>query len=311
MSTSIVSVFLILSPAPTTTHEQAQLELQAAATAIAERSPDESIVALEAALAEAVGHSQELLADPRAAEVFARARLALAWAQLAAGDTNGATETMDLAILAAGSTPLPLAGLGPAIRKLHDQRRAALEDGGYATIFVDCNGCEVLIDETRSDNPSEALLLGPHRVWLFDPGGELEPRFHEVMLDTVGATVSLEYRPTRKFEPPPEPIDATPAPDRRQVPRWVKLVGMGVGAGLLVTGSVLLAIDGRCQGGGTPTADNLDSCGKVWNHAVPSYALLGVGGGVLLGASVWLTVDEVRAKGPRRTSMMLGWTMRF
>ena len=41
-----------------------------------------------------------------------------------------------------------------------------------------------------------------------------------------------------------------------------------------------------------------------------TYALIGIGGGVLVGASVWLGIDEARA-GQRRASAMVGWTMRF
>jgi hypothetical protein len=310
MAISILSMILVVAGAPSTAHEQAQLELEAAAAAIADRSPAESIARLEAALAEAMEHHHELLADPSATENLARARLALAWAQLANGDEAAAAATMDVAIRSAGADPLPLAGLGPAIRKLYDRRHAALEAAGHATIAVDCSSCEVLIDERKSDNPSGPLLLGTHRVWLFDPSGELEPRFEEVALDTADATMTLDYRPAPKLEPR-EPIAEPTAPRApKKTPRWAKILGMSVGAGLLVTGGVLLAIDGTCQGGGTPTAENVDTCNKVWNHAVPSYALLGVGGGLLVGATVWLAVDEARA-GQRHTSMMVGWAMRF
>jgi hypothetical protein len=303
----VLTSILALSPPPS--HEQCQLDLEAAADAIADQSPAESIAQLEAALAEAMLHSRELLADPSAADTFARARLALAWAHLANGDIVAATATIDIAIRSAGPKPLPLAGLGPDIRKLHDERRAELQAAGHGTIVINCNGCTVLIDESKCDNPSDPLLLGSHRVWLFDPSGQLEPRFQEVTLDVAGGTRTLDYRPAPQREAQAEPVDR-PAPAARTIPRWVKIVSMGVGAGLLVTGGVLLATDGKCQGGGSPRADNVDTCDRVWNHAVPSFALLGIGGGLFVGASVWLTVDEVRA-GPRRTSMMIGWTMRF
>lgn len=301
---SMLSMVLFFAPSPSTAHEQAQRDLEVAADSIADQSPSESITQLEAAIDEAMQHPRELLADRSAAENLARARLALAWAELATGDAAAATTTMDLAIRSAGTTALPLDGFGPDIRDLHDERRAVLDAEGHATIAVDCNGCEVLIDEAKSGNPSGALLLGTHRVWLFDPSGELEPRFDEVVLDAADEVRTLEYQSR-----PDDAIDE-PARAKRRAPRWAKIVGMTVGAGLLVTGGVLLAIDGKCQGGGTPTPDNVDTCSKVWNHAMPSYALLGVGGGLFVGATVWLAVDEARG-GPRRTSMMVGWTMRF
>lgn len=330
---SIPSILsMILAGLPPPSHEQSQAELEAAADAIIDQSPADAIAQLHVALTNAEEYPHELLADPSAPKKFARARLALAWAYLADGNVTAATATMDLAIRSAGAEPLPLAGLGPDVRKLHDQRRAALESAGRATISVDCDGCEVLIDEAKSNNPSEPLLLGSHRVWLFDPSNTLEQRFEVIALDTADATVTIEYRPTPVPAPVPVPnpdheidpvepaavspivMEPTPSdqPARPKVntPRWAKIVGMSVGASLLVTGGVLLAIDGKCQGGGEPSPDNVDTCGKIWNHAASSYALLGVGGGLLLGASVWLGVDEARA-GQRRASAMVGWTMRF
>lgn len=293
--------------------QNAVSELEAAADAIADQSPAESIARLEAALTEAQRQPRELLTDPSATETLARARLALVWAQLANDDLAAATATMDTAIRSAGATPLPLSGLGPAVSDLHDQRRALLEAAGHATIAVDCDGCEVLIDEGRADNPSAPLLLGSHRVWLLDPSGELEPRFADVVLDADGAIVSLDYRPTVTLPPKPKPPPPV-APDKPVVPRWAKIVGMSVGAGLLVTGGVLLSREGKCQGGGAPSPDNTDTCPEIWSMAAPSYALLGIGSGLLLGGGVWLTIDELRAskrKASAQASVMIGWTMRF
>lgn len=315
---------ILASPAPATSYEQSQRDLEASTEAIADRTPAESIASLEAALATATQHPHELLADPHAAEMLARARLALAWSQLAQGDNEAAAVTMDLAIRSAGSTPLPLSGLGPAIRKLHDERRTALEAAGQASIAVNCDACDVLINEAKADNPSGPLLLGTYRVWLLDSQQQLEPRFQEVVLDTAEGTVTLDYHPATAPDDHPviddnagvDPVNATRRRDtatmsQPKTPRWVKIVGMTVGAGLLVTGGVLLSLDGKCQDGSVPTADNVATCGKVWHHTTGSYALLGVGGGLLVGATVWLTVDEVRAAPPRRVSVLVGWTMRF
>lgn len=314
---SIVLLTLFAGPPPAS-YEQSQRDLEAATASFADQSPAESIASLEAALASAIQHPRELLANPSAVETLARARLALAWSQLAQGDTAAATATMDLAIRSAGPNPLPLAGLGPDIRKLHNERRAALESAGQATIAIDCDACEVLIDEAKSDNPSRPLLLGTHRVWLLDPHDQLDPSFREVTLDTAAGTLTLDYRPaavvpdeTVSDDPIPQPEQKDKGKDKPKVPRWVKIVGMAVGAGLLVTGGVLLSLDGKCQNGSAATPDNLGTCGKVWTSAAPSYALLGVGGGLLVGTTVWLAVDEARAGQARRASAMVGWTMRF
>lgn len=306
---------LLITP-PNQNYEEARSSLDTATVEFIDRTPEQAVTELRAALDAIAQHPRELLADPDAPQKLARGRLTLAWALLAAGDPTSATDVMDLAIRSAGTMELPLSGLGPNIRKLHDERRAVLEAGGHARISVDCDGCEIAIDETKATNPSAALLLGTHRVWLFDPEGELEPRFEEVTLDTAEQVVQLEYRAVvaaEPIEPTPEltpaPVD-TPTKPTREHARWPKLVGMGVGAGLLIAGGILLSFDRKCHGGGKPTADNIDTCPDVWRSLTPSAALLGVGGGVLLGASIWLGVDEARAKQPR-VSAMLGWTLRF
>ena len=76
----------------------------------------------------------------------------------------------------------------------------------------------------------------------------------------------------------------------------------------------MLALDGKCSDGSNPSPNNVDSpgCQQGWKrNKVPDFALIGVGAGVLVGASVWLTFDEVRAGRSRRASAMLGWTLRF
>jgi hypothetical protein len=327
MSMSLFLGVLLIEP-PADAYQQSQAALEAATAELVELPPQEVIAKLTAALAQAQAHPRELIGDPSSANRLARARLALAWAQLATGDEAAASATMDQAIFGAGTSSLPLSGLGPEIRKLHDERRAALETGGHGTISVDCDGCEVSVD-LRSFNSSAPLLLGTHRVWLFDPHGELEQRLVEVVLSTADEVVQLEYRATPEPEVQPggrsplqprassplQPVapsslEPAPADVHDHKPRWPKIVGMSVGAGLLVAGGVLLALDGKCRGGGVPTADNVDTCGEVFQGAIPSYALLGVGGGLLLGASVWLTVDETRAK-QRQVSAGVGWSLRF
>lgn len=296
---------------PPTTYEQAQLDLEQATVSVADVTPEQAIAALQAAIAESIRHGDELRNDVELPERLARARLTLAWAYLAAGDEAMASTTMDIAICSAGARPLPLSGLGPDIRKLHDVRRKQLEAQGTATIVVDCDGCEVVIDEIGASNPSEPLLLGSHRVWLFDPSGALEPRFQDVDLAQPDTPVELVYRPAaRRSKSKPE-REREPTKPPTRVPRWAKLTAMGVGVGLLVVGGVLLSLDGKCRNGDAATAENLDACPRVWTNAAPGYGLIAAGGGVLLGASVWLSIDEVRANRARATSAMVGWTMRF
>jgi hypothetical protein len=314
----IFAVTLATSP-PRVAYEQSQANLESTADSIAELTPAEAVSTLEQALAEAEAHPRELLDDPAALDKIQRARVALVWAYLADEQPEAATALIDRAIRSAGARELPLSGLGPSPSKLHDERRAQLEAQGHATITVDCDACEILIDEARASNPSEPLLLGRHRVWLFDPHERLAPRYEDVELERADEPVELEFR-----APSEEAPDITFVAERSveqdrplhhaqpKVPRWAKILGMGVGAGLTVVGGVLMALDGKCRDGSTPTPDNVgsSSCGKVWTNAAPGYALIGVGAGLFVGASVWLTVDEVRGR-QRETTAMLAWTLRF
>jgi hypothetical protein len=298
--------FLVLGE-PASPYAAAQLELEIATTSIADLPPADSIVTLREAIAETIKHPDEIVGDPELPERLAKARVALVWAYLASGDPDSARMTMDLAIRSAGARPLPIAGLGPEVAKLYDERRTLLESQGSATIEVDCEQCEVIIDEAPSSNPSAPLMLGIHRVWLIDPRGRLEPRFEGVSLAQADVAVELSYRVA---SPPPPPPPA-PEPKRKAAPRWAKLTTMGVGVGLLLVGGVLVGLHHQCRGGATPTADNVDTCPEVRNSMGGGAGLLAAGGGLLLGATVWLTIDEVHASKTKRASALLGWTLRF
>ncbi|MFV8751445.1 hypothetical protein ACNOYE_12950 [Nannocystaceae bacterium ST9] len=323
---------LVFGPPQSNTYEQSRSELDAASRSITESEPADAIAALEPALQAMQMHPRELQSDPEAVAELTRARLALVWAHLAVGDDEAAANLMDEAIRGSANREMNLRGFGPALRQLHDRRRQALADLGTATIEVDCDGCEVLVDEARSLNPTNPLLLGRYRVWMIDPRGELEPVHAEVDLDQAGESVTLVFRAaserpalTLDVEPtwttgPPEFAAVTHRPretpgrerERKLAPRWAKLVSMGLGMGAMAAGSVLLALDGRCKKTlAIATRDNDTTCPLVLSSKAPGLALLGVGAGVFMGASVWLTVDEVHANQKRYVNAMVAWTLRF
>jgi hypothetical protein len=312
MTTNSVLFTFWLALAPTeAAFEQSLADLDAAAQSIVEITPEEAIARLEGSLAKVEQYPRDLLRDSSAADKLARARVALVWAYLAKGDATTATTMMDEAIRSAAGRPLPLSGLGPDIRKLHDQRLGELEQAGTAIIEVDCDMCEVLIDDARSATPSTPVLLGHHRVWIFDLEDELEPMFSEVTLETPGQTMTLVFRAAK---PEPGPIVELPSEPvfRPKVPRWAKILGMAVGAGLAVSGGVLLSLDGKCENGDAATPNNfMTTCRKVWNNEAIGYTFVGVGAGLFAGATIWLTVDETRANKSRSVNAMVSWTLRF
>jgi hypothetical protein len=338
MSNLIFSCFL--ASAPPATYEASLSDLGLATQSIVEVAPSEAIAKLQAAIVAVRAHPHELFRDSMAADKLARAQLALVWAYLAEGNSEAANVTMDEIIRDAAGRKLPFAGLGPDVRKLHDERRMQLEAQGTATIEVDCDGCGVLIGDAKAENPSGMLFLGVYRVWVVDPLGELEPKFMEISLESSGQNVSIVYRPELLVEtenvprpefgthssetPVTEPTTTNPKAQRSEpatepnatrlkIPRWAKFLGMGLGASVAVAGGVLLALDGKCQGGGAANPDNVaqPNCRQVWTNAAPGYALIGIGGGLFVGAGVWLAIDERRAWQPPSTSATLVWTMRF
>jgi hypothetical protein len=289
---------LTLAPPETT-------DLDAATQSILEVSAPEAIARLEQSLAAVTRDPQSLLGDPTAADRIDRARLALVWAYLADGRKDAATKAMDEAIRSAMNRPLPLSGLGPEVRQLHEDRRHQLERAKPGTIAVDCENCQLLVNETRSANPSSPLLLGSYRVWTFDPDGNIDPMYSEVTLEAPGQTVTLVFREPEKIEE--RQSDSL----RPKVPRWAKILGMVAGAGMVVGGGLLLSRDGKCKNGDTPTSENVTACQDIWTSKPGGIALMGIGAGVFMGATVWLTVDEVRVNRSRHAAAMVAWTIRF
>lgn len=318
MTNSLILAFWLAISPPEPSYQQSLADLDAAAQSIADASPIKAITELEQALAAMTQYPVELLGDSTAADKLARARVALVWAYLAEGDTDAAAKVMDDAIRSAAGRELPVGGLGPDVRNFSDQRRLLLQETSTARIEVDCDGCAVLVNEVAAANPSGPLLLGDYRVWTIDPHGKLEPMFTQVELVTADQTIKLVFRPPVDEPARPEPsttLDPQPktVPESKpQVPRWAKVLSMTVGAGLVVTGSVLMSLDGKCKNGDLATSVNFgSSCPKVWTNKGPGYALIGVGGGLLMGATVWLAVAEDRVTRSRRASAMLSWTIRF
>ncbi len=229
----IFTAWLALPPTETS-YEQSLADLDAAAQSIAEVSPAEAIAEIEQSLAAVAQHPAEILRDSTAADKIARARLSLVWAYIAEGNTEAATRVLDEAIRSSDGRDFPLAGLGPDVRKFSEVRRTQLQAAGTATIEIDCEACQVLVGETVVENPTSPLLLGAHRVWVFDPSGTLQPELFEVVLVTPGETVTLVFRP------PPPIAEIETETERQPPPRWPKQRPLGYG-GLATAGVGMIA----------------------------------------------------------------------
>ena len=287
--------------------DAAVAQLQVALEGVGSAEPSASIEAVEAALAEAAKHPT-LAWDEALQAKLAEARVSLVWLHLANDDASAAAAAMDEALRSARGRPLESGRFGPAVLELHDARKATLANAASATIEVDCQvPCTVVVNEHVAENPLTGLAAGDYRVWISASEAD-DPAWaqHAVTLDD-GATHTLVYE-----DPTPTlvPIDVAPvtAPPKvkRKLPRWAEIVGMAAGLGLAATGATMLALNGKCRGGG-----ELATCGFVYDNTVQGASLLAAGGAVFLTFGALLTVDEIqigRAKGRQAT---LTWTMRF
>ena len=301
----IFGLTLAIEPAPADASDASEA-LQSALERVGNEEPADTIEALDAALT-AVEQSPSLAGDPAVQAMLLEGRLSLSWLQLATGNEEGATLAMDEALRSARGRDIEAGKFGPAILELHDTRKAAMAEAGKGTIAVDCKvPCTVLIDEQESDNPEPGLALGNYRVWVGAQDGDPMWTYHEVELATPEATETLLFE-----GPAPvvaEPVDAPVEnkPHKRILPRWASILGMGVGAGLMVGGAVLLSQNGKCVGGGDPT-----SCALIFDNTPQGLGLLGGGGAVFLTFGALLVVDEVRVGKAKGKQAVLSWSFRF
>ena len=77
------------------------------------------------------------------------------------------------------------------------------------------------------------------------------------------------------------------------VPRWASVTGVSAGAALVITGGVLVGIDGNCPGGYDPVTEP-DLCPSVYNTNAGGGALLSIGAVAMVGMGVVLAVTEIQ-----------------
>jgi len=103
--------------------------------------------------------------------------------------------------------------------------------------------------------------------------------------------------------PEPELVELAPS-SKFDVPRWGSILGLSLGVGVLAVGASLVAIDGRCPGGGDPMVDFAD-CPDIYNTNAGGVALISVGALAVLGMGTILVITELRNnKSSRRSAAM-------
>jgi hypothetical protein len=328
---ALLPLFLAFAP-PDPNYLQASDELDAALDTLGTEDTDtaQSKQAIQKAIDLLTQYPDEISTHARTQNQLTEARLSLVWLHLADGNEDAAREAMDEAIRSAQGRALPAGKFGPEVLRLHEDRTRAFEDRGTATIEVDCGvrPCDMLVDETRSPNPSEPLYLGRYRVWVGAQDGDRDWEFFEVDLDEAGETQRILYQAgipepvlpaSEPVLPASEPASKTiggvalPAfkPKRnRMLPRWVSIVGLSAGAGLLVAGAVLPSLHGDCTNGADPT--DASTCPNIYKTSDAAfYALIGSGAGILALSGIMLTFDEVGVGRSKGQQAVLTWSFRF
>ncbi len=285
------------------------------------RDPETNHPALAAAIERLTEFADELAGDERARKLRTLAQLNVARALLRAGDEDGAGLVVDEAIRAAGDAEVPASSFGPKLADFHAKRRDALEEWGTGALVVECTvACRVLIDEREVEGGATGLVFGTYRVWIAaedptlveDPAGVR----HELVIDIDGELETLRYEPAPRVvvesEPIPEPIPKPVAkPAKRLLPRWVEIVGLVAGAGLIATGAALTSTDGNCIAGGLDPMSDAQQCPQLWESTASGAAMLGLGAALAVTGGVMLAVDEVRVNGQAGTRAVLTWTLQF
>ena len=150
-------------------------------------------------------------------------------------------------------------------------------------------------------------------TWLSEGQSEADGR----ALACALARVSTQPPPPPVLLPPPDLSSPDPEPargwsaTRRRNTIALSSVGLVLGAAAMITGGVFLALDESCPGGGLPT-----SCKRRFATNEEGILALSLGGAVVLGSTVGLSLSASRKPDPRYAgatswSFALGWSGQF
>lgn len=308
-----------------------------------DEQPEKAIAVLEDALAVLPRFTPQLANDPGALVLRAEAYVSLARAYLTVKDEAKARAALDEGVRSAPvGHALPVNIYGPRVEKLWKQKQKAGESPRQDVVVNCWVACRVYLNERSIEagepiNPAEQFAMqaqlvdlkaGRYRLWIeaadgsIDPWlAEFEPRAPgEPPLDfTFGTKPAPE--PPALVGPKPAPLKPTTVEPRRDrpnrlLPLPVEISAMVAGVGLIASGVVLFAIDGKCANDAATKdavpADGRDVCPSVWTTKTAGLALIGSGAGLSAAGSILIGIDEVRAaKDKKAARLVVGWTFRF
>jgi hypothetical protein len=298
--------------APTPTVPLAE-QLQDAERTVVD-DPARGVERLREGLDAAASQPVDVATDPALQRARTYALLALTRALLQLERHAEARDVMDEAVRIARSDRLPVALYGPAVVELYEARRAAAENRPIGSLEVQCTvPCRVILDERLAGLGHGVSLtgvpLGRHRVWVDAPNDGWAEPLHRTIDLGPGGPIRLAYEPVAQSEPSPQPVPDGAPIRRRRLPRWAGVLGVATGAVLMITGGVLLGVDGRCPDLSDPRRE--DPCPDVLDTNAGGIALLAIGGATLTGFSVAFAIGEIRQHKTAVAHASLRYTLRF
>ena len=285
---------------------QQALERVRTAQGMANENPERGAVQLRDALQLLSAFGPTLAKDPNGQDLRTMALMMLSRALLATEDADGAREVMDNAIRTSRGDPLPTKQFGPGLAALYKERAGVLSKLGEGSIIVNCRvPCSVYLNERPTRPQTDRLVPGRYRVWVTANSSDDADLQRSVEVEAnVETKIDFGAAPI-PIEPPP-PIKTK---RDRLMPRWAEIVLMSAGAAAIGTGAALWTIDGRCPAGADP--NDVEACPQVYITKTAGIVTLGLGAAALLGGTLTLTVDEVKAAQRRGTEVALHWRLRF
>jgi hypothetical protein len=263
------------------------------------KAPAEGATALRDALEHASADPVLLAKSDAARRAQLYARLALVRSLLATGDREAAAGLLDEMLAVAGAEPLPAKLFGPSVMELHAERTAAHAKLERAEVVVQCaSDCVAIASDTLlgcADAGQPLHVQLPTGSWRVTVAEIAAPDHRTVSELQLVASQSA----TMRLETPADRAPPEREPGKRKLPRWAGILGMSIGAAAMITGGVLLGVDGKCPDLKTDPMGT-DACSQRLNTDVPGIAMLVSGAAVFTGFTIPFAIGEHRARKRRR-----------
>jgi len=257
---------------------------------------------LAAALDQLNARGADFAGDEEVLDYRSEARLNLARAYDLDGQDELAAEAMDTAIREKLGQSLPAAKFGPDLEQLYNDRFAALDEAGWATLEVACViPCAVYINENEVGSGPQELPPGSYRLLVESTEDRRDPLSEVIEISAESSPTVIDFGPPPKVVPPPPAVPVY----KPIMPLGAEVALTVIGTGLSLTGAALIGI-GSIQN--VHLAEDAPSKSVLLGAGI---GLLVAGVGSLATGTVTLAIDRHRAGNAIEHRAVVGWRMQF